>query len=158
MSVDRLSHTKVQKLACPLIWFYSEDAQVWQGRRHTLEGRQVTVQVKSRRHASSKAILSTTINHLCVRHIQLYNDGLLAPLRMALWVLLSRISSGCVTLMNAKHEVASLLLDLATGIASWPKVDDRTPLVQMIKQYSTVDETRVVAEGDIEEDVGFCWN
>jgi hypothetical protein len=35
--------------------------------------------VKSRRHASSKAILSTTIGHLGVRHMQLYNDGLLWP-------------------------------------------------------------------------------
>jgi hypothetical protein len=27
-----------------------------------------------------------------------------------------------------------------------------------IKQYSTVDETRVPVEGGIEEDVCFCWN
>jgi hypothetical protein len=77
--VDTLSHTKVQKLACPLIGFYSEYAQVWQGRRHTLKGRRGIVQVKSRGHASSKAILNTTISHLCVRHIQLYNDRLLGP-------------------------------------------------------------------------------
>jgi hypothetical protein len=56
--------------------------------------------------------------------------------------------------MKAKHEVTSLLLGLATGMASWPKVDDRTPMVQLTKQCSTVDETRVVAERDI-EDVGF---
>jgi hypothetical protein len=56
--------------------------------------------------------------------------------------------------MKAKHEVALLLLGLVTGMASWPKVDDRTPLAQLIKQYSTVDETRVAAEGDT-EDVGF---
>jgi hypothetical protein len=135
--VDRLSHTKVQKLACPLIGFYSEDAQVWQGRRHTLEGWQGTVQVKSPRHASSEAILSTTINRsVCGifsstmtgfsgRFLRARPMAAMAPLRMALWVLLSRISSGCVTLMKAKHEVASLLLGLATGMASWPKVGDR---------------------------------
>jgi hypothetical protein len=58
--------------------------------------------------------------------------------------------------MKAKPEVASLLLGLATGMASWLKFDYRTPLVQLIKQYSTVDEIRVAAEG---ENVSvFCWN
>jgi len=50
--------------------------------------------------------------------------------------------------MKVKPEVAPLLFGLATGIASWLKVDHRTPLVQLIKQYSTVDEIKVAVEGD----------